>query len=112
MRDEAGFLVALQATPGDNITRLAYADWLDEQGLPGSDFLRLGCQLSALAPGDRDQHDLLLGKLRLASRGLDLDWMAAVSRVPLVDIGLRWTRADSRSEAVPPRERAYLDILH
>lgn len=112
MRDEAVFLADIQAAPGDDTARLVYADWLDEQGLPGSEFLRVGCQLSALPPADHDQRALLLDKLRLTSRSLDLDWMAVVSRVPLVDLGLRWTRDESGSEAVRPRERAYLDILH
>jgi uncharacterized protein (TIGR02996 family) len=112
MRDEAGFLAAIQAAPGDDTTRLVYADWLDEQGRPGSEFLRLEYQLSALAPGDRDQRDLLLARLRLTSRGLDLDWMAFVSRVPLGALRLHWTSGESGSEPVQARERAYLDILH
>src|SRR5262249_54760648 len=32
MRDEADFLKALAASPGDELTRLAFADWLDERG--------------------------------------------------------------------------------
>src|SRR5262245_15117694 len=30
MKDEAAFLAALAADPADEVTRLAYADWLDE----------------------------------------------------------------------------------
>jgi uncharacterized protein (TIGR02996 family) len=58
MRDEAGFLAAIQTASGDDTTRLVYADWLDERGLPGSEFLRVGCQLLALAPDNREQRDL------------------------------------------------------
>jgi uncharacterized protein (TIGR02996 family) len=32
MRDEAAFWQALQASPGDEVARLAFADWLDERG--------------------------------------------------------------------------------
>jgi len=112
MSNEAGFLTAIQTQPGDDTTRLVYADWLDEQGLPGSEFLRVGCQLAALAPADHDQRSRLLARLRLASRGLDLDWMVVVSRVSLEDIRPHLAREEAEPAAVGPRERAYLDILH
>src|SRR5262249_8862958 len=31
---EQGFLQAIEQTPGDTTTHLAYADWLEEQGRP------------------------------------------------------------------------------
>jgi uncharacterized protein (TIGR02996 family) len=111
MKNEA-FLAALQAAPGDDTARLVYADWLDEQGLPGGEFLRVGCQLSALDPVDHDQRSLLLAKLRVASHGLDREWLVAVSGVLLEDIRPHSAREVSGSEAVGSRERAYLDILH
>jgi uncharacterized protein (TIGR02996 family) len=111
MSNDAGFLAAIQAAPGDDTARLVYADWLDEQGLPGSEFLRLGCELSALGPAEHEQHSQLLASLRLASRGLDFDWMVVVSRVSLQEIRIRWTRDEAES-VVRSREEAYLDILH
>src|SRR5262249_47507300 len=41
MTDEAHFIEALRATPGDQALRLIYADWLEERGDPPADYLRL-----------------------------------------------------------------------
>jgi uncharacterized protein (TIGR02996 family) len=114
MSDDAAFLVAIKAAPNDNTTRLAYADWLDEQGRPGGEFLRIDCEIAALDPVEFEQREQLraklrdegvvdsttpdifdsyfwqrahlVAKLRCATRDLDQDWMAAVSRVPIEEI--------------------------
>jgi uncharacterized protein (TIGR02996 family) len=52
MSDEA-FLRAIQATPTVVAPRLVYADWLEEQGDPRAEFLRLACALDALSVPDR-----------------------------------------------------------
>jgi uncharacterized protein (TIGR02996 family) len=82
------FLNAIKAAPSDDTTRLVYADWLEEHDRPGSEFLRIECQLSALDPAD-DKRIMLLARLRLASKGLDEEWMAAVSRESVEDITVR-----------------------
>jgi uncharacterized protein (TIGR02996 family) len=42
MPDEQAFLAALAAAPGDDTTRLVFADWLDEHGEPDkAEYLRL-----------------------------------------------------------------------
>jgi uncharacterized protein (TIGR02996 family) len=41
MTDEAHFIEALRATPGDQALRLIYADWLEERGDSRADYLRL-----------------------------------------------------------------------
>jgi uncharacterized protein (TIGR02996 family) len=42
MDDEASFMAAILADPDENTTRLAFADWLDEQGQGGrAEFIRL-----------------------------------------------------------------------
>jgi uncharacterized protein (TIGR02996 family) len=80
MSEEAAFLAAIRARPGDETLRLVYADWLDEHGRPESSFLRLDCQLSAL-----DSTDPRRGELRSAfweaRANLDPKWLAAVSRM-------------------------------
>jgi uncharacterized protein (TIGR02996 family) len=48
MSDDAAFLRAIKATPDDPSCRLGYADWLEEQGDPRSEYLRLGCRLAQL----------------------------------------------------------------
>src|SRR5947209_18486404 len=46
--EEASFLRALRADPGDEATRLVYADWLEERGDPLGAVLRLQCQAKGL----------------------------------------------------------------
>ncbi|MBN9122734.1 MAG: TIGR02996 domain-containing protein [Planctomycetes bacterium] len=42
MSEESAFLAALKANPADDLTRLVYADWLDERGEPAkAEYLRL-----------------------------------------------------------------------
>ena len=41
MNEEAGFIAALAAEPGDRTTLLVFADWLDERGDPRAEGLRL-----------------------------------------------------------------------
>jgi uncharacterized protein (TIGR02996 family) len=42
--EEEEFLAAIRAQPRDEAHRLVYADWLEEQGDPRAEFLRLSCQ--------------------------------------------------------------------
>jgi len=42
--EEGSFWQAVVAAPGDEATRLVYADWLEERGDPLGEFLRLQCQ--------------------------------------------------------------------
>jgi uncharacterized protein (TIGR02996 family) len=88
MSDDAPFLAAIKAALADDAPRLIYADWLDEQGRPGGDFLRLECRLSTLDPAT-EQRGALLAQLRMAGLGLDEHWMATVSRVPIAEITVR-----------------------
>jgi uncharacterized protein (TIGR02996 family) len=59
MTDEAPFLRAILAKPGDASTRLVYADWLGERGDPRAPFLRLDPEverISYVAWLERDGH--------------------------------------------------------
>lgn len=117
MNDEDAFLAAIKSAPNDDLPRLVYADWLDEQGRPGGEFLRVDCDIARLDPAEFEQWELvedgsredgmidsapsnpldayywervhLVAKLRGTTRGLDDDWMAAVSRVPIDEINAR-----------------------
>jgi len=42
------FLRAISENPEDDVTRLVYADWLDEQGDPRGEFIRVECELGTL----------------------------------------------------------------
>jgi uncharacterized protein (TIGR02996 family) len=62
--DEAAFLRAAHAAPGDAAPRLVYADWLEERGDPRASVIRLGERLRALAPEaaarERAAHEVVL----------------------------------------------------
>jgi len=51
---EEPFLRAIAADPADEATRLVYADWLEEQGDPLGEFLRLQCQAKGLERRERE----------------------------------------------------------
>jgi uncharacterized protein (TIGR02996 family) len=44
--DELAFLAKIRENPADDMTRLVYADWLEENGDLRGGFLRLECELS------------------------------------------------------------------
>ncbi|MFK7769714.1 MAG: TIGR02996 domain-containing protein [Mariniblastus sp.] len=46
------------ANPDDMAPRLVYADWLEEQGDPRSEFIRIQCRIAELTPEDREFHSL------------------------------------------------------
>ena len=79
MSEEAGFLAAIAAAPADDVLRLVYADWLDEQGDDESTrkakFLRLQDAIGAGTPTDQKVRQLK----KLAGR-LTASWLAVVSR--------------------------------
>jgi uncharacterized protein (TIGR02996 family) len=52
MSEEQGFLAQLAADPGDDATRLVYADWLDERGDVRGRYLRVELELASLAEHD------------------------------------------------------------
>lgn len=45
MTDREAFIAAIVASPGDDLPRLAFADWLDEHDEPErAEFIRVGCE--------------------------------------------------------------------
>jgi uncharacterized protein (TIGR02996 family) len=50
MDQEQGFLTAIRAHPEDEVLRLVYADWLEEQGDPRAEIIRLESEMASLAP--------------------------------------------------------------
>src|SRR4029079_18415576 len=51
MRDEDALLRAIDAEPHDDLPRLAYADWLEENGqAEGAGFIRVQCRLGGGYP--------------------------------------------------------------
>lgn len=78
--DDAALVAAVCAAWDDELTRLVYADWLDERGDPRGEFLRVECRLHAAAA---DDPDALALRERLAelARAVDVRWHLAVCRV-------------------------------
>jgi len=55
MSDRDALYRAILANPADDTPRLAYADWLEENGRPEeAEFLRIGCRLESITPDDPD----------------------------------------------------------
>ncbi len=68
MSDEAGFLKALADQPGERVTRLAYADWLEENGRPQeAEFLKAQLQIEEIN-----------ARLIALGRKLDTKWLAGI----------------------------------
>jgi uncharacterized protein (TIGR02996 family) len=77
MPGDAAFLGAIEADPGDAVSRLVYADWLDERDDRRGTFLRLHLALRSLPP----DHPYRVGgeqELSILRQGLDLAWLAII----------------------------------
>jgi uncharacterized protein (TIGR02996 family) len=48
VKSEAPFLAAIRADRDEDQPRLAFADWLEEQGDPRAEFIRTQCELARL----------------------------------------------------------------
>jgi uncharacterized protein (TIGR02996 family) len=74
MSDEAAFLTALKANPADDLTRLVYADWLDEHGEPQkAHYLRAVVDLTQLQGGKPEYNDAA-GRLYTSCGVTDAGW--------------------------------------
>lgn len=81
MTDGEAFIRAIVDSPGDDTPRLVYADWLDDRDDPRGAYLRAETEWVRLRrdgerPGDSPE-------LRDMAVGLDLVWVARVSRPPI-----------------------------
>jgi uncharacterized protein (TIGR02996 family) len=66
MTDERAFLAAILQRPDDDATKLVYADWLEEQGDPRGEYLRLMVQVRqarGVTPEQRQRHRELSAEL-------------------------------------------------
>jgi len=77
MHNDSGFIKAIQANPEDDISRLVYADWLDESGDIRGQFLRLQLALKSLSP---DHLHRVSGEHELSflRKSIDSGWLAVV----------------------------------
>jgi len=93
MTEEDAFLRKLLEQPNSDLTRLVFADWLDEQGTPDSlakaEFLRL--------IADADYIGKFEERVKELAAQLDPHWLAVVGKLPIEncataeDMGIRAT---------------------
>lgn len=79
MMPEQGFLDAIRATPADEVSRLVYADWLEEQADSHHRYLRLELELAKLEESD-PRYLELEAELQVCRRMLHPLWVHEVSR--------------------------------
>lgn len=91
--DESAFLAGIRAEPKDDLRRLVYADWLEEQtdgtSRAKAEYLRLEVHVSGL-PDDHPERDGHILKLRTVAEGLSVEWKTAVAKVPIENCNVRW----------------------
>lgn len=81
MTDDEAFIRAIVDNPGDDTTRLVYADWLDERDDPRGDYMRAEVEWATpWCSGMRAGMNL---ELREMAARLDSEWAARVSRPPV-----------------------------
>lgn len=75
MRDEEALLRAIADEPHDDLPRLAYADWLEENGdLDRAEFIRVQCRLAEMSPLDPERLMLELSERKLLMTN-DAEWI-------------------------------------
>jgi uncharacterized protein (TIGR02996 family) len=83
MTHDEAFLQAILEAPDDDTPRLIYADWLDDQGDPRGEFIRVQCRLARLAaegpgrPELEERHRLLYAEVAPGWPGSPRDRAAA-----------------------------------
>jgi uncharacterized protein (TIGR02996 family) len=75
--EEDALIRAILAAPNDTALRLVYADWLEEQGDPRSEYLRL---LAADRDGEGADQEALLARVESLQAAIDPSWVALMMR--------------------------------
>ncbi len=94
MADEGSFLRAILANPADDLPRLVYADWLDEQQTDAAgrkaEYLRL-LAATGKGYGKGQQHKRDRARLRQLAERLPVGWLAAVTHAVVENCVTRGT---------------------
>lgn len=77
MTAQSEFLAEIVASPGDLTARLIYADWLEEQGDPRGEFIRIQCELSEPSE-DFDRREVLDRRQDHLRRLHERDWTGII----------------------------------
>jgi uncharacterized protein (TIGR02996 family) len=96
---EEAFLREIVEKPADDVSRLVYADWLDEHGQPErADFIRLQCRLASLPEGDPHREELARQGQKLLDAHQDA-WLAALPE---------WARRGTPAGSAPVFRRGFV----
>jgi len=82
MNDERAFLTAILERPDDDATKLVYADWLEEQGDPRGEYLRLLLKMRQeriITPEQRQRHNELSAQLAALHTQVRQEWEDALA---------------------------------
>lgn len=79
METEKDFLREIELHPDDNTTRLIYADWLDEQGDPRGEYLRIHCELASVSQSD-ERYKSLVEREKELQLQFDAKWLDAIGQ--------------------------------
>ncbi len=79
MQQEAAFLQAMRDNPNDDLTRLVYADWLEEQGDARGRYLRVEVELARIAEDDARYAELEAGLVELRA-DVEPDWLEVAEK--------------------------------
>ena len=71
MSEEQAFLDLIFANPGDNTTKLVYADWLDDRGDPRGEIVRLKVKVASLGDGWEEAQ----GRLSELEQTVPTNWL-------------------------------------
>jgi uncharacterized protein (TIGR02996 family) len=77
---EDAFLQSILSNPDDDMPRLVYADWLEEQGNPRGAFIRLQCQRARLTRFDAGWKELLSQESALLKE-FEVAWSEPIKRL-------------------------------
>jgi uncharacterized protein (TIGR02996 family) len=106
MSDEDAFLRKILENPADDVTRLVYADWLQEhEEHAKSEFLRLTVEIDVVKKGTRGP---IRQQLQELAAKLDTKWLAVVSKMFIENCESGGTRVgyayvDDRSTYLCPK---------
>src|SRR5262245_15898045 len=101
--EQAAFLAAIRDDPDDDGPRLIFADWLEEQGDPRGEFIRVQCALARLERHDPRRAELTCREQELLGEYGD----AWLGMLPAYE-GISWDFRRGVAAAVEAEADAFL----
>lgn len=101
MIEDEAFIRTIVDSPGDDLPRLVYADWLDERNDPRGAYLRAESEWAKA----KQTAGFIVLRLNGLAEGLDPVWVARISRPP-VGVCCDHLQLSHRGQPVPPAEIA------